>query len=1011
MLSRGLFLLAVWQITASFTTAFSSDNSEFPKPEQRVLNVNWADVPPKVDGNMDDACWKEAEVAKDFALFKFAGWATQRTEVRVSYDAENLYVFWRLHEAKMDKLVVGGAEDARDFVEWEDVGELFLDPGRTEKDYYHFVATPLGARYDDSTRHGGRGNFTPDWECASGRFDGGWTLEEAIPFGELAAVGQMMATPQVGDRWGIQFCRDQGNLHEWSQWVPTNMGFHEPKSFGNAIFRGRRSGEPLPSVRKADPGHLFYGPDALSFTVEGATSVEGKCTVARDGKQIEEGQVKLQQRDGVAHFPYHLLDAGSFRFRLELTSGGKSFYSGQAAAFLPPTRETLVTMEKEIREGQRTLARLGNRHPAFVGLRQRVDEFDERSAAARHQVAKARDLTADEWRALVDQSDTLIAEWSKLQRDLNLAALYRGKAGTPPQLFAVGNATESDKVYRDTLYRGSLTEPIRLSLAGNEYGSFQLVMLPFWRDLSDVTVSFSPLRGPKGRVVPQENCRWFRISYVKLEGVNPKDLSAHAYEPDPLMPAEPFTVPPGEVSAVWVDVLLPEGTPVGTYRGRVTVASGGQSVSRDVEVKSYGFDIPKKSSLENDFWFGLYQWNWFYKPLNYTPELHAKHAEVLGRYRISSIPNDWITLCPQVPIYVEPDGRFTFDWATLDKYIQNGLKNGTSAFWSALSCNSGWTAWMNNPNVQVTERATGKKVPLGNYITGKSQYENPAYRDFLIAYVQHLKDLGVNDISYYELFDEPNDNSRWLQMIEHHQFFRKVVPDLHLLCYGVDPTQVKAEKSAIALIDAWAPHLTYVEGPIDKAIKERRAKYGEKYWGYTCGEGTDKDGNYSPYCLYNRPYISVRMNLWFAWHYQMDGFLIFAMSGVPDQNLKAKPEERWPNSDWSDGNYRGCGTFVYPGPNYELIPGMRLANAREGLEDYEYFAVLRNGAKRLDPIRDAKLLAKAEAALKVDKDILSTVYVWTKDRNRLEAKRGELAALIRICRRRDSAKSMSAPAR
>jgi hypothetical protein len=214
----------------------------------------------------------------------------------------------------------------------------------------------------------------------------------------------------------------------------------------------------------------------------------------------------------------------------------------------------------------------------------------------------------------------------------------------------------------------------------------------------------------------------------------------------------------------------------------------------------------------------------------------------------------------------------------------------------------------------------------------------------------------------------------------------------------VEPTQVKAEKSAVGLIDAWAPHLTYVEGPVHQAILERRAKYGEKYWSYTCGEHTDKDGNYSPYCLYHRPYLAVRMHFWMVWRLQMDGFLIFALSGVPEQNLKADPAERWPNSDWSDGGSRGCGTLVYPGPNYELIPGMRLANAREGLEDYEYFAVLRREAEKLDPVRDAKLRAKVEAALKVDPDIVSSVYVWTKDRARLEAKRAQLADLIRKVR-------------
>ena len=110
-------------------------------------------------------------------------------------------------------------------------------------------------------------------------------------------------------------------------------------------------------------------------------------------------------------------------------------------------------------------------------------------------------------------------------------------------------------------------------------------------------------------------------------------------------------------------------------------------------------------------WFGLYNWQRFYgrEATPYTPAAHAKQAAVLGRYRISSFPSDWTTICRQVPIYREPDGKFTFDWSNFDQYMKNALDNHTTALWSALSCNSGWTAFLNNPNVSFTDRATASR--------------------------------------------------------------------------------------------------------------------------------------------------------------------------------------------------------------------------------------------------------------------------------------------------------------
>jgi len=54
-------------------------------------------------------------------------------------------------------------------------------------------------------------------------------------------------------------------------------------------------------------------------------------------------------------------------------------------------------------------------------------------------------------------------------------------------VFAVGAASDSEKVIAILFIRVPLPHRFVFALAGNEYGSFQLVIIPFWTDLKDVT--------------------------------------------------------------------------------------------------------------------------------------------------------------------------------------------------------------------------------------------------------------------------------------------------------------------------------------------------------------------------------------------------------------------------------------------------------------------------------------------------------------------------------------------
>ena len=119
--------------------------------------------------------------------------------------------------------------------------------------------------------------------------------------------------------------------------------------------------------------------------------------------------------------------------------------------------------------------------------------------------------------------------------------------------------------------------------------------------------------------------------------------------------------------------------------------------------------------------------------------------------------------------------------------------------------------------------------------------------------------------------------------------------------------------------------------------------------------------------------------------FEVDGFLVVAFSGIPKPDYARKAASN------------ASGTMVYPGPppNYDLIPSMRLANLRDGMEDYEYLFMLRERLKRLDPRKHASLVQQAKHALAISPDIIDTVYKWTQRAAVLNRRRADLARLIR----------------
>ena len=120
------------------------------------------------------------------------------------YDDRNMYVACRCWDsAPPDRWVANELRrDTNQLRQNDQIGVMF-DTFHDKRSGFLFYTNPLGARADYSVVDEGGSNtdWNPVWESKTGRFEGGWTVEMAIPFKSLR---YRSGTNQT---WGIQLRR------------------------------------------------------------------------------------------------------------------------------------------------------------------------------------------------------------------------------------------------------------------------------------------------------------------------------------------------------------------------------------------------------------------------------------------------------------------------------------------------------------------------------------------------------------------------------------------------------------------------------------------------------------------------------------------------------------------------------------------------------------------------------------------------------------------------------------
>ncbi len=235
------------------------------RPAASALRV---DAPVRVDGELTDAAWRDADWQGGFVQRQpnTGEPSTESTEFAVVYTAETLYVGIRAHDREPARIVARQMERDSDLLQ-DDSILLLLDTFHDGRNAYLFLTNPNGARTDALLTDEGRDvNWAWDgvWEVAARRTGQGWTAEFGLP------VSTLRFDP-MGERWGLNVQRMIRRRNEETHWAPLPLQASTSSAVGqeeqNAVYRVSLAGE-LTGVRGLRPPRQL---DVKPYTVGGRT--------------------------------------------------------------------------------------------------------------------------------------------------------------------------------------------------------------------------------------------------------------------------------------------------------------------------------------------------------------------------------------------------------------------------------------------------------------------------------------------------------------------------------------------------------------------------------------------------------------------------------------------------------------------------------------------------------------------------------------------------------------------
>jgi len=212
-----LFVHSAWSADAPLPAPVRDFTTYMPTAKATRIEAAEA---PVIDGDLSDPIWQKADPITEFYQTdpNEGQPASERTDVRFLYDANNLYVYVYSYDRTPDR--IRGTSMNRDGnFGGDDTVRIYLDPLNTRRNAYQFVMNSLGGRLDQLIQN--NSDFIREWNTIwTGRarvVADGWTVEMAIPFQDLSF------DPAKPD-WVLEITREIRHLNERDRWLVAQIG-------------------------------------------------------------------------------------------------------------------------------------------------------------------------------------------------------------------------------------------------------------------------------------------------------------------------------------------------------------------------------------------------------------------------------------------------------------------------------------------------------------------------------------------------------------------------------------------------------------------------------------------------------------------------------------------------------------------------------------------------------------------------------------------------------------------
>ena len=738
--------------------------------------------------------------------------------------------------------------------------------------------------------------------------------------------------PAPGTEWGFNFAREEAVTGEHSNWAGVVGEENLPRTLGIMRF-------PAP-----DDVWLcgWYFPSPLSNNNRLTCGIKGN-----DGTLVS--RILIASGDGQAFTwsqttlsPAHAYEWYQHQFSLPrgmpLRVQSMMVYGGEVVSATP-----VVPMDQP--RAEEVLERIGETFNDLVSGGPRIASESARGTflstvrplrkqthAMTRQVAQAlKEPPSRERSAAIDKAsadlETLDHRGHLLASTLSALGSLAPEKEAPG--FTVGH-THSLVKLRTFQSEVNYGGPVRIALAHRERESAQLVVVPFRKPLKGVTATWTDLAGPDGARISADDVRIDVVGYVKTQpGGYPTPWVG--WWPDPLMPLEPTDVPVDQIAPLWVTVYARPGTPAGVYRGTVKVTSSNAGeVDAPLEVEVWDYDLPLRGKLKTAFgsmftrtasvWYG-YGWmkNSIKTPQQIPKEFRRKMYAFMLEHRINP--------CGLYEQHVFPD----------QEDVDFCLERGMNTLFLSYS-----------PNASDTD--------MVEYLKD--------WRDF-------LKERDALDVAVIYGWDEIESRpQQFPKMVEEWTALKKIFPDIPFSCTINHPYP-----EWDSFIDIWIPHVASYNS--QEWVEHLAKSPNDQVWWYTTCENPPYAG-----VLTDVPAIKHRILFWQNYQYRLPGYLYYAILEWK-QNDPGPDKPRWPDVPWKTnvvhGGHNGCGQLIYPGKE-GLLASVRLAVIRDGIEDYETFAVLEELTGALEKSgKDPALVAENREMLKVPAEVSRSIKEYTDD--------------------------------